>query len=123
MEYKAKRRKPLRVSEAAAVYFGGAAEEVMSTISSKNQITLPVHLLRELGIGPGDRLAVSRDGNRLVLRPRPRDWVTYHAGSLGSTYGRTKDEIDAYLRELRGEKERDEEIERAWSARESASGA
>jgi|SRR5437773_9407961 len=103
MEYKAKRRKPLRVSEAAAVYFGGAAEEVMSTISSKNQITLPVHLLRELGIGPGDRLAVSRDGARLVLRARPRDWVRYHAGSLSGLYGRNAREADAYVRELRDE--------------------
>jgi len=103
MEYKAKRRKSVQVSEAAAVYFAGAAEEAMSTISSKNQITLPAHLLRELGIGPGDRLAISRDGARLVLRARPKDWVRYHAGSLAGLYGRDASEADAYVRGLRGE--------------------
>ena len=34
-------------------------EPVLSTISSKNQITLPVRLLRELGLGPGDRVAIT----------------------------------------------------------------
>ena len=75
----------------------------MSTISSKNQITLPVHLLRELGIGPGDRLAISLDGARLVLRARPKDWVRYHAGSLAGLYGTNVREADDYVRGLRDE--------------------
>jgi len=103
VEYKARRRKNIRVSEAAVVYLADAAEEAMSTISSKNQITLPAHLLRELGIGPGDRLAVSRDGARLVLRARPKDWVRYHAGSLAGLYGKNAREADAYVRDLRNE--------------------
>jgi AbrB family looped-hinge helix DNA binding protein len=111
VEYKAKRRKTVRVRAAAAVYLASAAEEAMSTISSKNQITLPAHLLRELGIGPGDRLAVSRDGARLVLRARPKDWVKYHAGSLAGLYGRNAREADAYVRELRDEWAEDEEAQ------------
>ena len=112
MEYKAKRRKAVRVREAAVAYLASGAEEAMSTISSKNQITLPAHLLRELGIGPGDRLAVSRDGARLVLRARPKDWVRYHAGSLAGMYGKDAGEADAYVRELRDEwAESDEEAQ------------
>jgi AbrB family looped-hinge helix DNA binding protein len=91
----------------------------MSTISSKNQITLPAQLLRELGLTPGDRLAITREGNRLVLRARPRDWVRYHAGSLAGAYGRSREEMDEYVRELRTDTHRDEAIERAWSGRES----
>src|SRR3954447_18689302 len=103
MEYKAKRQRKLRIGETAAIYRVSSDEEAMSTISSKNQITLPAQLLRELGLGPGDRLAVSRDGARLVLRARPKDWVRYHAGSLAGLYGKNAEEADAYVRDLRAE--------------------
>jgi len=117
-----KRKRNTKVREAAAVYIAGSREEgAVSTISSKNQITLPAHILRELGLGPGDRLAVNREGNRLVLRARPRDWVKYHAGGLGGLYGRSREEVDAYIRELREDTERDEALERAWSGSEPAS--
>ncbi len=105
--------------EAAVEYITGRKEEpAMSTISSKNQITLPAHLLRELGLSGGDRLAVSREGNRLVLRARPRDWVQYHAGSLRGAYGRDRRDADAYVADLREDRERDEAIARAWAGRE-----
>lgn len=110
-----------KVSEAAAVYIADRREDTaVSTISSKNQITLPVHLLRELGLGPGDRLAVIREGSRLVLRARPRDWVQYHAGSLTGRYGGSREEVDAYVEELRADHARDEAIERAWSGTKPA---
>jgi AbrB family looped-hinge helix DNA binding protein len=110
MEYRPKRKKSVRIGETAAVYLAAAfRDEAMSTISSKSQITLPAHLLREIGIGPGDRLAISLDGARLVLRPRPKDWVAYHAGSLPGLYGRNAKETDAYVRELRDEWVKSEE--------------
>ena len=105
-----------KVSEAAVAYLaerrGGPS---IATISSKNQIALPARLLRELGLGPGDRVAINLEAGRLVLRPRPKDWVSYHAGSLHGLYGRTRKEIDAHARELREEGEREERLERAWS--------
>jgi bifunctional DNA-binding transcriptional regulator/antitoxin component of YhaV-PrlF toxin-antitoxin module len=112
-------RLPSRVAEAALEYIVSRKEEAVSTISSKNQITLPVQLLRELGVGPGDRLAVTLEGGRLVLRARPKDWVAYHAGSLRHLYG-SKAEIDAEIAEGRDASHRDELIERAWSGREPA---
>ncbi|MPZ48174.1 MAG: AbrB/MazE/SpoVT family DNA-binding domain-containing protein [Dehalococcoidia bacterium] len=105
-----------KVSEAAALYFTDRQDEVaMTTISTKNQITLPAHLLRELGLTAGDRLAITREGGRLVLRARPRDWVSYHAGSLVGVYGATREEIDAGIRDLRDDPDRDEAIEGAWA--------
>jgi hypothetical protein len=71
-----------------------------------------------MGLAPGDRLAVAREGNRIVLRARPKDWVQYHAGSLAGLYGRNREEMDAYVRELRTDTDRDEAIERAWSGRQ-----
>jgi antitoxin ChpS len=116
------KRSKSKVSEAAVEYLVSRRDETpMSTISTKNQITLPAHLLREMGLEPGDRLAVAREGNRLILRPRPRDWVRYYAGSLRGLYGASKDEEDAYLQELRDDAGRDQAIEEAWSGREPAS--
>lgn len=104
-----KRNEGSKVSEAAVVQYvvGRQDSDAMSTISRKNQITLPAHLLREIGIGPGDRLKISREGNRLVMRPRPRDWVEYHGGSLQGVYGDGPQEIEAYIRELRDESDRE----------------
>lgn len=116
--YEKSRHQPVsKVAEAALTYWAQAPDgEGMSTISSKNQITLPAHLLREMGLSPGDRLAISREGTRLVLRARPKDWVRYHAGSLAGLYGAGAKEADAYVRELREEGDRSDEIEKAWSA-------
>jgi antitoxin ChpS len=70
-------------------------------VSSKRQVTLPAAMLRELGVEPGDRLVARRDDGRIVLSPRPKSWVDYVSGSARGTYGRTKEEIDSYIRELR----------------------
>jgi bifunctional DNA-binding transcriptional regulator/antitoxin component of YhaV-PrlF toxin-antitoxin module len=110
----------MKVSEAAVEYITGRKEETVSTISSKNQITLPVQLLRQMGVGPGDRLAVALEGARLVLRARPKDWVEHYAGSLPDYWGSTDEEIDAYVRELRDSSHRDELIEEAWTGTEPA---
>jgi AbrB family looped-hinge helix DNA binding protein len=94
----------------------------MSTISSKNQITLPAHLLREMGLGAGDRLAITVEGNHMVLRARPKDWVKYHGGSLRGLYGNDPAAVKEYLDELRSGEERDAAIEGAWSGSEPAPG-
>ena len=105
----------MKVSEAAVEYITGRKEEAVSTISSKNQITLPVHLLRQMGVGPGDRLGVALEAGRLVLRARPKDWVEHYAGSLPGYNGATVEEVDANIREGRDNPERDAELERAWT--------
>ena len=92
-----------KVREAALTYLArepGAMPK--TTISSKYQITLPARLVREMGLKPGDRLAVELEAGRLVLHPRPKDWLSYTAGSMPGYYGKTREEVDAYLREVRG---------------------
>ena len=120
-EYRPRKVPPQKVAEAALAYNADRREEpALSTISSKNQITLPIHLLREIGLGPGDRLAVTREGNRLILRARPKNWARYYAGSLAGLYGNSREEIDDQLSDLRDDGGRAERIEEAWDGKRPA---
>ena len=71
------------------------------TLSSKRQVTIPAAMVRELGLEPGDKLVARLEGDAITLNPRPRSWVEYVSGSLKGTYGSTKEEVDAYVREVR----------------------
>ncbi len=77
-------------------------ESATTTLSSKRQITLPVALVRELGLVPGDKLTVRLEDGGILLRPRPRNWVDYFSGSRPGYYGKTKEDVEAYLDEVRG---------------------
>ena len=93
-----------KVKEAGLAYIATTNETgtmPKTTISSKNQITRPARLLREMGLKPGDQLAVGIEEGSLVLHPRPRDWVSYAAGALNAVYGQTQVYVAAYLDELR----------------------
>jgi bifunctional DNA-binding transcriptional regulator/antitoxin component of YhaV-PrlF toxin-antitoxin module len=72
------------------------------TLSSKHQVTPPVALVRKLGLAPGDKFTVGLEDGAIILRPRPRSWMDYISGSMPGYYGKTKEEVDAYLAEVRG---------------------
>jgi AbrB family looped-hinge helix DNA binding protein len=82
---------------------GGFAmrEPATTTLSSKHQVTLPVALVRQLGLAPGDKFTVRLEDGAIMLLPRPRSWVDYISGSMPGYYGKTKEEIEAYLAEVR----------------------
>jgi bifunctional DNA-binding transcriptional regulator/antitoxin component of YhaV-PrlF toxin-antitoxin module len=94
------------VREAALAYLtkgaGVMSEVAVAKLSSKHQITLPVAMVRRLGLEPGRRLILRLEGDRILLKPEPEDWVEYFHGSLKGLYGATEEEIDAYVR---GERE------------------
>lgn len=75
----------------------------LATISSKYQMTLPMAVVRALQLRPGDKLRVGLEGENIVLRPQPRDWVAALAGSGAGYYGKTREEVAAYLAEVRGD--------------------
>jgi AbrB family looped-hinge helix DNA binding protein len=79
-----------------------------TTITGKNQISLPAEAVRELGWERGDRLMVTIcDENTIRLRRRPRtaqEWVDMFAGKLGHVFGDHEDTL-RFLDELRGELE------------------
>lgn len=94
-----------KVREVALAYLteGASAMSEVATakLSSKHQITLPVAMVRRLGLEPGRRLILRLEGDRILLRPEPEDWVEYFRGSMKGVYGRTRAEMDAYVRKER----------------------
>ncbi len=44
-------------------------EQVYITVSSKGQMVIPAAIRQELGIEPGTRVAVRREGPELILKP------------------------------------------------------
>jgi bifunctional DNA-binding transcriptional regulator/antitoxin component of YhaV-PrlF toxin-antitoxin module len=70
----------------------------MSLISRKNQVTLPVAVLRAAGLEPGDDVQVNVLGPGRVELALADDVVARHAGIFGNeTYS------PGYLEELRSE--------------------
>lgn len=61
-------------------------------LSSKRQVTVPLHVLEQAGLGPGDELKVELDrAGRIVLTPAPavpdrRRAIEETAGSLADVY-------------------------------------
>ena len=72
-----------------------------STVSGKNQITLPVNLTRQLGIQPGDKLAIEIIGREIVIIPEPDSWVQYFKGSMQGAYGQNREQADRLIAEER----------------------
>jgi len=48
-------------------------ETVYTTVSSKGQLVIPAEMREELGIEPGTRVAIRRDGQDLILSPLTKE--------------------------------------------------
>jgi AbrB family looped-hinge helix DNA binding protein len=77
-------------------------ETVFTVISTKGQIVIPVELREELGIKPGTRLAIQREGNHLVLQPITDEFIRSLRGCLKGPDSL----VEAREREHRIEKDR-----------------
>ncbi|MBM3655657.1 MAG: AbrB/MazE/SpoVT family DNA-binding domain-containing protein [Actinobacteria bacterium] len=82
MAGKVKAKKALKKSTATRSRRGRATT---SRISSKNQITIPVEVLREMSLTPGDQVEfhISKE-NRLVITPVDSEWLKTLDEILGS---------------------------------------
>jgi AbrB family looped-hinge helix DNA binding protein len=69
------------------------------TLSSKNQIVVPKEAREKLNIGPGQELLVLVKGDRIVLIPRPQDFVSRMAGLHKEVWADV--DTDSYLEEER----------------------
>lgn len=69
----------------------------MSKLSTKNQITIPVDVLREAGLAAGDEVRVHAIGPGRIEIERSQDLLKRWAGRLAGTYPQD------YLERLREE--------------------
>jgi AbrB family looped-hinge helix DNA binding protein len=69
-------------------------------LSSKGQIVIPLEVRRRLGLKTGDPLViVAQDGEAILMTPRR--YVESLRGAVRGTYGRTREEVDAFIRRER----------------------
>ena len=79
--------------------------ETVLKLNEKSQIVISKQMRKALGLKPGDQLAAVVEGDKIVLRPKPKNPAGRLRGLGKGTWGdRTK--IDAYLDKLRDEWER-----------------
>jgi AbrB family looped-hinge helix DNA binding protein len=76
--------------------------ENVLTLNQKSQIVISKKIRKSLGLKPGDQLAAAVEGNKIVLRPRPKSPTSRLRGIGKGTWG-NKTKIDAYLDKLRDE--------------------
>jgi AbrB family looped-hinge helix DNA binding protein len=76
-------------------------EQAIVKVSSKRQITLPAAVYKNLRIQPGQKLLLEVKGDKIILSPQIRSYTELFAGSLKDTYGKTREEIDAYVNQER----------------------
>jgi bifunctional DNA-binding transcriptional regulator/antitoxin component of YhaV-PrlF toxin-antitoxin module len=66
-----------------------------TTLTSRNQVSLPAKRMRELGWEKGDRLIVQVLGeNMLLLVRRPASWTDAFAGRLTHVFGTHEENIE-----------------------------
>jgi len=105
-----KQRKPRRIEapmlrEARAEYRMGermidTEDHAITRLSSKNQITLPVAMVRGLGLKAGDEISLRVLGDTIYLSRRPQtaeEWLAKFSGSIHVPGWETKESIDAYV--------------------------
>jgi AbrB family looped-hinge helix DNA binding protein len=79
--------------------------ETVLKLNEKSQIVISKRMRQALGLKPGDQLAAAVEGDKIVLRLKPKNPAARLRGISKGTWGeRTK--IDAYLDKLRDEWQR-----------------
>ena len=78
-------------------------------ITSKRQVTIPKDVLDEMGVGPGDRLELSKGPNGYLMRPERPDarapQIDY--SKLGTLRGKIKPGTPPFdIRKFRDDRER-----------------
>ncbi|MFY9748517.1 MAG: AbrB/MazE/SpoVT family DNA-binding domain-containing protein [Acidobacteriaceae bacterium] len=74
----------------------------LATVSTKGQFVIPAEIREALGIRPGTRIAVLREGNRIILEPVNKEYVRALRGFTAGGPSLT----DSLLKERREEERR-----------------
>ena len=79
--------------------------ENVLTLNEKSQIVISKAIRMTLGLKPGDQLAAEVEGDKIVLRPKPKSSAARLRG-LGKGTWSSRAKIDAYIEKLRDEWQR-----------------
>jgi AbrB family looped-hinge helix DNA binding protein len=78
-------------------------KEFRARLTSKNQLTLPSGVSALLNVGPGDTVRFEVTETGIVVEPLPvRERLAPLVGRHRKGAGKTRDQIDAEVRALRG---------------------
>ncbi|MGH2531474.1 MAG: AbrB/MazE/SpoVT family DNA-binding domain-containing protein [Thermomicrobiales bacterium] len=78
-------------------------KEIISTITSKGQVTIPSEVRKELGIGTRDKIAFVIDEGAVHLRPVKYATLESVFGSIPPLDRPTTADLDAEIDEAKGE--------------------
>jgi AbrB family looped-hinge helix DNA binding protein len=73
------------------------------TVSSKGQVTIPIEVRHRLGLKEGDRVEFVFEEGKTVLRPVRSEVNPFEAWVGAFPAFSTKEEINAWVREMRGD--------------------
>jgi AbrB family looped-hinge helix DNA binding protein len=72
------------------------------TLSSKNQITIPVEMVRALGLKPGDQLEFTLENGTVILKPLWMSLEAAFAKYSADLSAETRGDAARYVRSTRG---------------------
>ena len=79
--------------------------EMVLKLNDKSQIVISKQMRQALGLKPGDQLAAVVEGDKIILRPKPKNPAARLRGIGKGTWG-GRSKIDVYLDKLRDEWQR-----------------
>ena len=79
--------------------------ETVLTLNQKSQIVISKAMRKSLGLKPGDQLAAVVQGDKIILRPKPKSPAARLRG-LGKGTWSSRAKINAYIEKLRDEWQR-----------------
>jgi AbrB family looped-hinge helix DNA binding protein len=79
--------------------------ETVLTLNQKSQVVISKAMRKSLGLKPGDQLAAVVEGDKIILRPKPKNSAARLRGLGKGTWG-SRAKIDSYIEKLRDEWER-----------------
>ena len=79
--------------------------EHVVTLNEKSQIVISKEIRKSLGLKPGDQLSAVVEGEKIILRPRPKSPSARLRGLGKGSWG-NRAKIDAYIEKLRDEWQR-----------------
>ena len=82
-------------------------ETIYATVSTKGQLVIPASIRAELGIEPGTRVAIRRDGPEVVLTPETETATLARIKKLRGITAGGPSMCDELLEDRRRERERE----------------